>query len=113
MTRKAEDALSSMEGIDKIQSYSYEGMSMLFISFTYGTNIDKSITDAQNLIDSKRSELPREIFSPIISKITVDDKPIIILSATSNLEATRFYDLMDKRILPSLSRIKGSAKVSL
>jgi HAE1 family hydrophobic/amphiphilic exporter-1 len=46
LTRKVEDALSSMEGIDKIQSYSYESMSLLFISFTYGTNIDKSITDA-------------------------------------------------------------------
>lgn len=28
LTRKLEDALSSMEGIDQIQSYSFEGMSM-------------------------------------------------------------------------------------
>lgn len=113
LTRKVEDALSSMEGIDKIQSYSFESMSMLFVSFTYGTDIDKAITNAQNKIDAKKMELPREILSPTITKITIDDKPIISLSATSNLEATAFYDLMDKRIMPELLTIKGAAKITL
>ncbi len=113
LTRKVEEALSSMEGIDKIQSYSYESMSMLFVTFTYGTDINKSITDAQNLLDSKMSQLPREILAPVISKITIDDKAIITLSVTSDLEATQFYDLMDKRIVPELSRIKGTAKINL
>jgi len=113
LTRKVEDALSSMEGIDKIQSYSFESMSMLFVSFTYGTDIDKAITNAQNKLDAKKMELPRDILSPTITKITIDDKPIISLSATSNLEATEFYDLMDKRIMPDLLRIKGAAKISL
>jgi len=113
VTRKVEDALSSMEGIDKIQSYSYESMSMLFVTFKYGTDIDKSITDAQNFIDAKRSQLPVSVLSPVISKVTVDDKAIIILSATSDLEATEFYDLMDKRILPQLSGIKGVSKGTL
>ena len=110
VTRKVEDALSSMEGIDKIQSYSYESLSMLFVTFRYGTDIDKSIADAQNYIDAKRSQLPVSVLSPVISKVTVDDKAIIILSATSALEATQFYDLMDKRILPQLSGIKGVSK---
>jgi len=110
VTRKVEDALSSMEGIDKIQSYSYENLSMLFVTFRYGTDIDKSIADAQNYIDAKRSQLPVSVLSPVISKVTVDDKAIIILSATSDLEATQFYDLMDKRILPQLSGIKGVSK---
>ena len=110
VTRKVEDALSSMEGIDKIQSYSYESLSMLFVTFRYGTDIDKSIADAQNYIDAKRSQLPVSVLSPVISKVTVDDKAIIILSATSTLEATQFYDLMEKRILPRLSGIKGVSK---
>ncbi|MBP7508997.1 MAG: efflux RND transporter permease subunit [Prolixibacteraceae bacterium] len=113
LTRKLENALSSMEGIDQIQSYSFEGMSMLFVSFKYGTDIDKSITKAQNLVASKMMELPRDILSPTINKVTVDDKPIISIAATSNLEATQFYDLMDKRILPDINGIKGVAKVSL
>lgn len=113
LTRKVEDALSGLEGIDKIQSWSFEGMSMFFVSFTYGTDIDRSITLAQNTLSSKMMELPRDILTPTISKVTVDDKPIISLSATSSLEATAFYDLMDKRVLPELSSIKGTAKLAM
>lgn len=113
LTRKVEDALSGLEGIDKIQSWSFEGMAMFFVSFTYGTDIDRSITLAQNTLDAKMMELPRDILSPTISKVTVDDKPIISLSATASMEATAFNDLMDKRILPELSSIKGTAKITL
>lgn len=113
LTRKVEDALSAMEGIDQMQSYSFEGMSMSFVTFIYGTDIDKAITDAQNILNAKRAELPRDILSPTISKISVDEKPILILSATSNMEPSQFYDLMDKRVLPELSRVKGAAKISL
>lgn len=113
LTRKAEDALSSMEGIDQMQSFSFEGMSMLIVSFVYGTDIDKATTDAQNLLAAKRSELPRDILSPTVSKISVDEKPILVLSAKSALEATEFYDLLDRHIVPELSRVRGAAKISL
>lgn len=113
LTRKVEDALSTMEGIDQMQSFSFEGMSMTFVTFVYGTDIDKAITDAQNVLSAKRAELPRDILSPAISKISVDEKPILILSATSNMEPTEFYDLMNRRIIPEFSRIKGTAKISL
>ncbi|MDI9605113.1 MAG: efflux RND transporter permease subunit [Bacteroidota bacterium] len=113
LTRKAEDALSSMEGIDQMQSFSFEGMSMIIVSFSYGIDIDKAVTDAQNLLNAKRSELPRDILSPTISKISVDEKPILILSAQSEMEPTDFYDLIDKRVVPELSRVRGVAKITL
>ena len=113
LTRKAEDALSGMEGIDQIQSLSFEGMSMIIVSFSYGTDIDKAITDAQNLLSAKRAELPRDILAPTISKISVDEKPILILSAVSNLEPIELYDLIDKRVVAEISRVRGVAKVSL
>lgn len=111
LTRKLEDALSSLQGIESMRSYSFEGMSMVFISFTYGTDIDKSISDAQNKISSKKAELPAGILSPIINKITVDDKSIITLSATSDLESTAFSDLVEHRIVPEMLRIPGMDKV--
>ena len=113
LTRKAEDALSGMEGIDQMQSLSFEGMSMLIVSFRYGTDIDKAVTDAQNLLNAKRAELPREILSPTITKISIDEKPILILSATSHMEPTAFYDLINTRVLTEFSRVTGVAKIAL
>jgi len=113
LTRKLEDALSSLQGIESMRSYSFEGMSMVFVSFVYGTDIDESISDAQNKIDSKKAELPSAILSPIINKITVDDKSVITLSATSDLDVTDFSDLVEHRIVPELLRIPGMAKVDV
>ena len=111
LTRKLEDALSSLQGIESMRSYSFEGMSMIFVSFAYGTDIDKSISDAQNKIDSKKATLPSAILSPMINKITVDDKSVMTLSVTSDLETTEFSDLVEHRLVPELLRVPGTAKV--
>ncbi len=111
LTRKLEDALSSLQGVESMRSYSFEGMSMVFVSFVYGTDIDKAISDAQNKIDSKKAELPSGTLSPMISKMTVDDKSIMTLSVTSNLETADFSDLVEHRLVPELLRIPGTAKI--
>lgn len=113
LTQKSEEALSSMEGIDHIQSYSFEGMSMIMVSFEFGTDIDKAMTEAQNRLNAKRAELPRDILSPRISKVSVDEKPILILSAQANIGSTELFDLVDKRVRPDLSHIRGVANVDL
>ena len=111
LTRKLEDALSSLQGVESMRSYSFEGMSMVFVSFKYGTDIDESISDAQNKISSKKAELPSAILSPMINKISIDDKSVMTLSVTSDLETADFSDLVEHRIVPELLRIPGVAKV--
>ena len=111
LTVKLEDVLSSMSGVESMRAYSFEGMSMVFVSFTYGTDIEEAMTDAQNKINSKKAELPSAILSPIINEIGVDSKSIITLSVSSSLEATDFTDLINHSIIPELQRIPGMAKV--
>ena len=111
LTVKLEDVLSSMSGVESMRSYSFEGMSMVFVSFTYGTDIEKAMTDAQNKISAKKAELPTAILSPIINEISVDSKSVMTLSLSSNLESVEFTDLIKQRILPELQRIPGMAKV--
>lgn len=111
LTRKLEDALSSLQGIESMRSFSFEGMSMVFVSFTYGTDIDKAISDAQNKIDSKKAALPSSILAPMINKITVDEKSVMRLSVTSSLEPQEFSDFVERNVIPELLRIPGMAKV--
>ncbi|MCQ2118734.1 MAG: efflux RND transporter permease subunit, partial [Bacteroidales bacterium] len=111
LTVKLEDALSSMAGVESLRSYSFEGMSMVFVSFTYGTDISKAVSDAQNKIDSKKAELPSGILSPIVNEISVDAKSVMTLALSSNLDAVDFSDLVKHSIIPELQRIPGMAKV--
>ena len=111
LTVKLEDVLSGLSGVESMRSYSFESMSMVFVSFTYGTDIEKAIKDAQNKIDSKKAELPSSILSPIINEISVDAKSVITLAVSSDLDAADFSDLVRYSIIPELQRIPGMAKV--
>ena len=111
LTVKLEDVLSSMSGVESMRSYSFEGMSMVFVSFTYGTDIEKAMTDAQNKIGAKKAELPSAILAPIINEISVDSKSVITLSMSSALDPVDFSDLVEHRIIPELQSIPGMAKV--
>src|SRR6185295_8382417 len=80
LTRKVEDAISSLEKLDNIRSSSYEGMSNVIVEFKQTVDIDVAMQDAQRKIDAIASDLPEQAKDPVIAKFSVDEKPIIKLS---------------------------------
>ncbi len=113
VTKKIEDAVASMENIKKIDATSYESLSVIIITLTSNADVDLSVNDAQRKINAILSELPDDAKTPSLNKFSLDDLPIMTLSATSKLGDAEFFDLMDKRIQPMLSRVNGVAQVNL
>src|SRR5690606_39015948 len=46
-------------------------------------------------------------------KFSLDDLPVMTISATARMDDQQFYDLMDQRLSQRLSRITGVAQVSM
>ncbi|MXV15344.1 efflux RND transporter permease subunit [Hufsiella ginkgonis] len=113
VTKKIEDAVSSMENIKKINSVSFESLSTVTITLTDKANIDVSQNDAQRKVNAILSQLPDDVKTPSISKFSLDDMPVITMSASANMDDVAFYDLIDKRIAPVISRVTGIAQVNL
>lgn len=113
VTKKLEDAIGTMENVKKIEATSYESLSIILITLVDNADDDLALNDAQRKINQILSELPEDAKIPSLIKASVDDLPIMTLSATSNLNDVDFYDLMDKKIQPSLSQIQGMAQVNL
>jgi HAE1 family hydrophobic/amphiphilic exporter-1 len=113
VTKKIEDAVASLENIKKIDATSYESLSVITITLNSGTDVDLALNDAQRKVNSMLSDLPDDAKTPSLNKFSLDDLPIITLSATSNLDEVAFFDLIDKRIQPTLSRVTGVAQVNL
>ncbi len=113
VTKKLEDAIGTMENVKKIEATSYESLSIILITLVDNADDDLALSDAQRKINQILSELPEDAKIPSLIKASVDDLPIMTLSATSNLNDVDFYDLMDKKIQPSLSQIQGMAQVNL
>lgn len=113
VSRKIEDALSNLEGVDYLVTKSLPNASIIIANLKYGTNLDKTMQDAQRYIDNIRKDLPDEILSPEMSKVSPNDLPIISLSATSNLPATEFYQIMKDEFLPQIQQLKGVAEITI
>lgn len=74
-----EDAVSSVEGIDYIQSQSLQGSAVTTVFFHLERNIDAAMQDIQNAVSSAMNRLPTDIDPPIISKVNFNKFPIIWL----------------------------------
>jgi len=113
VSRKIEDALSNLEGVDYLETKSMPNASVIIANLKYGTDVDKAMQDAQRYIDNIKKDLPADIQSPVMSKVSPNDLPIISISATSNLSETEFYQKMKDDFLPQIQQLKGVAEITL
>ena len=113
VTKTIEDAVASMENIKKLEATSFEGVSVVVITLNNSADVDLALNDAQRKVNAVLNQLPDDTDPPSLNKFSLDDLPIMTLSATSDMDSKSFYDLMDKRIAPRLSRIEGVAQVDL
>ncbi len=113
VTKKIEDAVASLENIKKLDATSFESLSMVIIELNSNADVDYSLNDAQRKVNAILSELPDDAEAPSLAKFSLDDLPIVSLAATGTLDDAAFYDLIDKRVQPVLSRVPGVAQVNL
>ncbi len=113
VSRKIEDALSNLEGVDYLVTKSLPNASIIIANLKYGTDLDKTMQDAQRYIDNIRKDLPKDILSPVMSKVSPNDLPIMSVSATSNLKPTVFYQKMKDDYLPQIQQLKGVAEITI
>ena len=113
VTKKVEDAIASLENIKKIDSKSYESLSIVSISLTSNAKVDISMNDAQRKINAIISTLPNDAKTPSLSKFSLSDLPIMTIGANGKMDEAAFYDLIDKKVAPILSRVSGVAQVNI
>ncbi len=113
VSKKIEDAVSSMENIKKIDTKSFESVSSVIVTLNAGTDVDNALNDAQRKVNAVLKDLPEGIDPPSLNKFSLDDLPVMTITGSGNIDAASFFDLMDKRVSPVLSRVEGVAKVNL
>ena len=113
VTKPIEDAVSGMEGIDKLSSYSFENMSIVVIQLKDEMDADVSLQDCERKVNMIQSDLPEDVDLPRFMKMDLNMMPIMSIAASSNMPEQQFYDLIDLNIVPYISQIKGVAQVEI
>lgn len=113
VTKRIEDALSSLEGLDRINSTSQESASIVIVQLKNGIDVNQAQQDAQRKIDQIINQLPDDVDKPTINKFSTDELPVLRMGVTANLSPTGLYDLMDDKLKPQLANVAGVGQINI
>ena len=114
VTKKIEEAVNPIEGVDRMESSSLEGYSTIFIQFTLKTKIMNAQADVRSAIDRIRGDLPVDIDPPVVSRFDFRQNPIMSLSLSGQGWALRdLTRLATETISRRLETVDGVGSVTV
>jgi len=111
VTRPIEQAVSTIKGIDKITSTSSEGLSVVTVTFEWGTNLDFAGQDIRENISRLRHFLPDEIEDPMVIKMDLSQMPILLFGVSGMQNTSELRNYLDQTVGPRIERLNGVASV--
>ena len=111
VTDKIEEAISGVDGIDKLMSTSYEGFSAVTIQFKLTKDLDEATNDVRDKIGA--INLPIEVDKPVVKKLGATGAVISLFIASNEDNPIALMRLADEKLKPQLQRIKGVGEVNI
>ena len=113
ITKKIEDAVNTIGGIDHIQSISQEGVSLVIIQFKLEIQGKQAAQDVREKIAAIRAELPADIEDPVIQRIDPASQPIFTLTVSGERSEKDITTYTKNVIKKRLENVAGVGRVDL
>src|SRR3954470_24934895 len=117
ITYPIEKAVSSVSGVDHVESTSKQGVSVVRVWFNWGSNLDVGEIEIIERLQQILNTLPPGVQQPFVVKIDLSNIPVCIVTATSTsktMDERELRDLAFNVIEPQLEHLPhvASADVS-
>lgn len=113
VTKQIEDEVVSLNGIDRVRSFSREGLSTTIVFFQLGVDIDDAATLVRERVGRMRYKLPAEAKEPIVGRFDVGAAPILTYTVRSPQALSRIRKFADDQIKPAIEQAAGVAAVEV
>lgn len=113
ITRPMEQALATVEGIDRIESFSAEGRSRVALRFVWGTNLDAALNDVRAVVERVKGNLPDDVDNPVVYKFNLGSFPVMYVGMSGTLDESTLRQIADRDLGPRLERTEGVAAVNV
>ncbi|WP_017756478.1 efflux RND transporter permease subunit [Calidifontibacillus oryziterrae] len=112
ISKPMEAALTSIEGVDTIQSQSIPSSSLVVLMFTSGTNLDNALLEVREKVDQVKGMLPADGNDPSVLRFDPQQMPVMWLGLVGD-DIVRLQDIAEETVQPLLERAEGVASVSI
>ena len=113
VTKPLENALNSVSNLKHLSSTSKENISVIALEFDYGIDINEATNDVRDKLDMVTQALPDAISLPTIFKFSMEDMPIMLLSATAEESLSSLDKILDDKVATPLARVNGVGTISV
>jgi hydrophobic/amphiphilic exporter-1 (mainly G- bacteria), HAE1 family len=113
ITKKIEDAISSVSKIKEINSYSMENVSLITLEFELDKDVNIANQEVKDKITSILNNLPSDAERPLVEKFNISEQPIIDIILSGEKSMTELYDIGDKKLKDRFSQMEGVARVDI
>ncbi len=113
VTKKIEESVNTISGIEQLSSVSSEGVSQVIVQFVLEKNIEVASQDVRDKVNMILGELPNDTDAPIIQKMDPDSTPILVMTVSANRDSRDITYMADKFIKQQIESINGVGSVSL
>ena len=113
VTKKIEDQLSTINGIEAIVSKSYAGISRVTVIFNLDKDLNEATDDVRDAISRVSKYLPDEADTPVIQKINTSLAPIMAVLLYGDVDYGLKAYYADKFVKREFERLKGVGGVHL
>lgn len=113
ITRPIEQVVSTVEGVDEIDSSSSEGLSRVTLAFAWGTNLETASNDVRAMLDRVRARLPEDADPPVVYKFDFSATPVAQLGLSGTGDVTRLRYIAEEVLSRRLEAVPGVASVEV
>ncbi len=111
LTLPLEEELSTVRGLDQLNSWSSVGRCNVFIRFKQGTDMDVAYREVRDRVQRARLLFPDDVDRVFIRKEDASGIPVAVVGLAVDPSLTDPYNLIKHEILQPLERIDGVANV--
>jgi multidrug efflux pump subunit AcrB len=113
ITRKVEDSVATIAGIEQLTSTVDEGTSTTNIEFRFGSDLSAKLDDVRDALTRIRPDLPQDANEPIVSRVTTAGAAVVTWSvASDNMSDTELSWFVDLIVTRALSAVSGIGRVT-
>jgi HAE1 family hydrophobic/amphiphilic exporter-1 len=111
ITLPLEEELSTVRGLDSVNSYSSKGFANAFLRFKRGTDMDVAYREVRDRVQRARLFFPSDVDRVYVRKDDASGIPVAVIGMAIDPGLTDYYTLIRKQIVQRFERIDGVANV--
>ncbi len=113
VSKKLEDAVSTVSGVKTLRSISVENVSQLVVEFEMEVEVDQAVQDVRDQVNRAIPSLPSDAETPMVSKFDLGAIPILTLAVSGPGTVDQVTRFARERVKEPLQTLAGVGAVDV